>query len=68
MAEAIVGAERRGSGLKPDPTHRAAAFPDVDQLASGKVFAAVGGDGVPRTLLQAPGEMNGKEGIFEFST
>ena len=56
--------ERVGSGLKDDPLHRATSWV-VDDPAAQR-FTITGGDGVPRTLYQLPGEVNGKPGVFEW--
>jgi hypothetical protein len=66
VAEDILASTRRGSGLKLDAEHRAASFPSREQLMMGKVVEIKGGDGVQRTLLQARGEVNGRQGIFEY--
>jgi hypothetical protein len=66
VAKQLATAERVGSALKSDPTHRAASF-GLDAVAkAGQSFELKGGDGVVRTLIQAPGGMNGKAGIFEY--
>ncbi len=65
-AEEIVNAPRRGSGLKPDSTHRAASYLTREQLKNGRVFSITGRDGHQRVLLQVQGEMNGRPGIFEY--
>lgn len=39
---------------------------DVRQRAQGSVFSIVGNDGVQRTLVQMPGEVNGLAGRFEW--
>lgn len=57
----ILEADRIGSGLKPDPTHRGASYLSREQLMSGKVFTIKGGDGIERRLLQAEGSFNGKK-------
>ncbi|NEG81149.1 filamentous hemagglutinin [Pantoea agglomerans] len=62
----ILEADRIGSGLKPDPTHRGASYLSREQLMDGKVFIIKGGDGIERKLLQAEGSFNDKKGIFEY--
>jgi RHS repeat-associated protein len=67
IAEQLATAERVGTGLlKSDPSHRAASF-GLDAVArAGQSFELQGGDGVVRTLIQAPGEVSGNKGIFEY--
>ncbi len=60
----ILEADRIGSGLKPDPTHRDASYLSREQLMDGKVFTIKGGDGIERKLLQAEGSFNDKKSIF----
>ncbi|MEC3902509.1 hypothetical protein VOF77_09370 [Leclercia adecarboxylata] len=62
----ILRADRIGSGLKPDPTHRGANYLSREQLMEGKVFTLKGGDGVERKLLQAEDSFNDKKGIYEY--
>ncbi|MBF6070451.1 hypothetical protein [Nocardia farcinica] len=64
--EVIKAADRSGSGLKPDPYHRAASWPVDDIAENATVFKNVGGDGKHYTLVQMPGEVNGKAGRFEW--
>ena len=66
LAERILAADRSGSGQKSDILHRAASFLSKEQLEAGASFTLKGGDGVTRELLQTPGGMNGKPGIFEY--
>jgi len=66
IAKQLATAERIGSALKADPTHRAASLGLDDVAKAGQSFSLTGGDGVTRTLIQAPGGMNGKAGIFEY--
>ncbi|MCR6480417.1 hemagglutinin repeat-containing protein [Variovorax sp. ZS18.2.2] len=62
----ILGWSRSGSALKSDPVHRAASYLSREQLAQGTSFTMRGGDGSWRSFFQVPGQMNGKNGIFEF--
>ena len=52
--------------LKGDVAHRAGSFLSKEQLEAGTVFPLRGGDGVERILLQTPGGLNGKTGIYEY--
>ena len=65
-ADLVRGAKPVGSALKGDAAHRAASFVVDDIASKGTVFRTVGGDGVARTLVQAPGELNGVAGRFEW--
>lgn len=61
----VEEAEPVGSGLKGDPYHRSASFA-VDGISSrGSVFRISSG-GAEKTLIQVPGELNGKAGRFEW--
>nr|WP_283247323.1 hemagglutinin repeat-containing protein [Enterobacter mori] len=66
VVDKILEADRVGSGLKPDPTHRGASYLSREQLMDGEVFTIKGGDGIERKLLQAEGSFNDKKGIFEY--
>ncbi|EKD5156675.1 VENN motif pre-toxin domain-containing protein [Enterobacter cloacae] len=66
VVDKILNADRVGSGLKPDPTHRGASYLSREQLMDGEVFTIKGGDGIERKLLQAEGSFNDKKGIFEY--
>jgi hypothetical protein len=65
-ADDILNAERTGSGLKEDTSHRAASYLSKEQLEDGQAFSLRGGDKVVRTLVQTPGNLNGKSGIYEY--
>ena len=67
-ADEIYNAERVGSGLKDDPTHRAASYLSKDQLANGRTYSFTGGDNKSYTLLQTKGQLDGVDGIFEYVT
>ncbi len=61
----IVKANRVGSALKIDKYHNFTNI--VDNYAnSAKNFKLKGGDGKIRTLYQAKGSLNGKDGVFEW--
>ncbi|HFB7384952.1 TPA: MafB family polymorphic toxin, partial [Neisseria gonorrhoeae] len=65
-AENIIAADRIGSGLKADTSHRTASFLSQEQLGAGRTFSITGGDGIQRTLLQTKGSLNGQSGIYEY--
>jgi len=62
----VQGAEPVGSALKDDIFHRAATFASEDIPSSGSVYRIVGADGIEKTLIQAPGELNNISGRFEW--
>ncbi len=66
MADEVYNADRSGSGLKEDPSHRAASYLSKEQLAKGKTYGYRGGDGKYYKLLQVKGKMDGQDGIFEY--
>ncbi|WP_222115803.1 hypothetical protein [Chromobacterium vaccinii] len=66
VVKKILKADRVGSGLKPDISHRGASYLSREQLMGGKVFTVKGGDGIKRKLLQVEGDFNGKKGAFEY--
>lgn len=49
-----------------DVFHRSASYVPESQLAGGKTFNIIGGDGIQRTLLQVRWQLNGKTDIFEY--
>jgi hypothetical protein len=55
-----------GSALKDDVYHRAAVFASEDIASKGSVYRFVGGDGVEKLIVQAPGELDGVAGRFEW--
>ncbi|EOI6975369.1 hypothetical protein ACMVKW_001715 [Listeria monocytogenes] len=64
-ANEITNAERVGSGMKSDPYHRAASYIPEEQLAQGKTFPFINGDGRKMTMLQVEGENSmGKQGFM----
>ncbi|WP_019272115.1 MafB family polymorphic toxin [Neisseria lactamica] len=65
-AKNIIAADRIGSGLKADTSHRAASFLSQEQLVAGRTFSITGNDGIQRTLLQTKGSLNGQSGIYEY--
>ncbi|MFN7148150.1 MAG: RHS repeat-associated core domain-containing protein [Microthrixaceae bacterium] len=65
-AELIRGARPVGSALKNDAFTRAPTFVVDDIASNGSVYRIIGGDGVERTLIQSPGQVNGLAGRFEW--
>jgi RHS repeat-associated protein len=65
-AQEIVNADRMGSALKEDSTHRGASFLSQEQLQVGQVFSLRGGDGVERSLLQTYTEVKGRPSVAEY--
>jgi len=65
-ADLVRAAKPIGSALKNDAWHRSASFAVDDIAKNGTVFRTVGGDGVSRTLIQTPGQVNGIAGRFEW--
>ena len=55
-----------GSALKDDLAHQSAFWMRDEAAEGGAVFKIIGGDGVQRTLIQIPGEVNGVAGRFEY--
>jgi hypothetical protein len=54
------------AALQGDALLRAASFGTDAVAESGRLFKIKGGDGAVRTLVQAPGEVNKKSGVFEY--
>ena len=67
-ADEVYNAERIGSALKDDPSHRAASYLSKEQLANGRTYSFTGGDNKSYTLLQTKGQLDGVDGIFEYIT
>ncbi len=65
-AELIRNAERTGSALKIDKYHQLAPSAVEDIETKGSVFTIVGNDGISRTLVQVPGEVDGVAGRWEW--
>ena len=65
-ADEIYNAERIGSALKDDSSHRAASYLSKEQLADGRTYSFTGGDNKSYTLLQTKGQLDGVNGIFEY--
>lgn len=62
----LEGAPVGGTALEhDDPMHRVASF-TTDLASQGQHTTIVGGDGIPRNLVQVEGEVNGQPGIFEW--
>jgi len=51
---------------KTDVFHRAGSYLTQSQLARGVTSIPHSGDGIARTMLKVPGEVNGLQGVFEF--
>ena len=65
-ANLVRSANPVGSALKGDIYHRSATWAVDDIASNGSVYRLVGNGGVQRTLIQAPGELNGIAGRFEW--
>jgi hypothetical protein len=65
-AELLRASQPTGSALQRDANHLAGSWVVDDVAQSGSVFDLIGGDGVSRTLIQMPGEVNGVAGRFEW--
>jgi hypothetical protein len=65
-AEIISKADRVGSALQTNIYHRAGSYLTQEQLKLGQTFPITGNDGATYTLLQLTGQVNGKDGIFEY--
>jgi RHS repeat-associated protein len=64
--EIVETAKPVGSALKTDAYHSAAANATGTISANGSVYRIVGGDGIERLLVQAPGEEDGVAGRYEW--
>ncbi|EGO8079895.1 T7SS effector LXG polymorphic toxin [Enterococcus faecalis] len=62
----IPNADRIGSGLKDDSSHRAASFITEEQLAKGRVTSFTGSDNKSYSILQINEDFNGLDGIYEY--
>ncbi|MCQ9209568.1 hypothetical protein [Granulicatella seriolae] len=63
----IPNADRIWSGLKDDPSHRAASFITEEQLAKGRIMSFTGSDNKSYSILQTSGGFNGLDGIYEYT-
>jgi len=65
-ADLVRASNPVGSALQTNAFTRAPTWV-VDEIASnGSVYRIVGSDGVERTLIQSPGQVNGLDGRFEW--
>ncbi|KQP57017.1 hypothetical protein ASF51_03815 [Agreia sp. Leaf283] len=62
----LAGAKPIGSALKTDTYHLAPVFVQDSIAADSTVFAITGEDGAAYTLIQAPANVNGVAGRFEW--
>jgi len=66
-ARIITNAPRTSTaGQHTDSFHRAANWLTEQQLAQGRTSIPHSGDGIIRTKLTVPGQVNGIQGNFEF--
>ncbi|KJK12357.1 hypothetical protein UB45_08775 [Terrabacter sp. 28] len=65
-ADRLTRAHPTGSALKDDVWHRSGSWVTDEIRTKGTAFVIVGGDGVKRTLIQLPGNVNGVDGRFEW--
>jgi hypothetical protein len=65
-ANALREAEPIGSALKDDIYHRGATFMKDEVIENGTHFPLRGDDGVWRTKWTMPGNVDGKDGVWEY--